>query len=118
MSIAILQRLAREVARQREDVDVWVTPTLAEPPLPLGTLSDPDNPLAALFRAAEFAPFTMLQNMTGEPAANLPLYWSSTGLPIGVQLVGRYGDEATLFRVAATLEEAQPWKARIPAIAV
>jgi amidase len=96
---------------------LWLTPTLAEPPLRLGELYDAENPLAPLFRAAEYAPFTMLQNVTGEPAANLPLHWNDAGLPIGVQLVGRYGDEATLFRIAAQLEEARPWKSRVPAIA-
>jgi amidase len=113
----MLHRIAREVARQRADLDVWVTPTLAEPPLPLGSFDDPENPLAALFRAAEFAPFTPLQNMTGEPAANLPLYWNDAGLPVGVQLVARQADEATLFRLAAQLEEARPWSKRIPALA-
>jgi len=117
ISQMMLQRMARELARQRADVDLWLTPTLAEPPLRLGELRDPENPLAPLFRSAEYAPFTMLQNVTGEPAANLPLYWNEAGLPIGVQLVGRFGDEATLFRVAAQLEEARPWKSRVPAIA-
>lgn len=117
ISISILQRLAREWAKQRADLDVLVTPTLARPPVPLGSFDVPDNPLAGLFLAAEYAPFTPLQNMTGEPAANVPLYWNAEGLPIGVQLVGRYGDEATLFRLSAQLEEARPWASRIPPIA-
>lgn len=117
ISIGILQRLSREWAKQRADLDVFVTPTLARPPAPLGTFDVPDNPLAGLFFAAEYAPFTPLQNMTGEPAANVPLYWNADGLPIGVQLVGRYGDEATLLRLAAELEEARPWASRIPPLA-
>ncbi|MBK7580575.1 MAG: amidase [Myxococcales bacterium] len=117
VSIAILQRLSREWAKQRADLDVLVTPTLAQPPLPLGSFDQPDNPLAGLFLAAEYAPFTPIQNMTGEPAASLPLHVNADGLPIGVQLVGRYGDEATLFRLSAQLEEARPWASRIPAIA-
>jgi amidase len=114
ISMAILQRLAREWAKQRDDLDVLVTPTLAQPPVPLGSFDLADNPLGGLFLAAEFAPFTPVQNMTGEPAANVPLTWNADGLPIGVQLVGRYGDEATLFRLSAQLEQARPWAERIP----
>lgn len=117
ISISILQRLSREWAKQRADLDVLVTPTLARPPAPLGSFDVPDNPLAGLFLAAEYAPFTPLQNMTGEPAANVPLFWNAAGLPVGVQLVGRYGDEATLFRLSAQLEEARPWASRVPPIA-
>lgn len=96
VAVAILQRLTREWAKQRADLDVLVTPTLGQPPVALGSFDVPDNPLAGLFLAAEFAPFTPLQNMTGEPAANAPLYWNAAGLPVGVQIIGRYGDEATL----------------------
>ncbi|MBK9000796.1 MAG: amidase [Myxococcales bacterium] len=117
ISISILQRLSREWAKQRADLDVLVTPTLARPPAPLGSFEVPDNPLAGLFLAAEYAPFTPLQNMTGEPAANVPLFWNADGLPVGVQLVGRYGDEATLLRLSAQLEEARPWASRVPPIA-
>jgi amidase len=114
---AMLQRIAREVARFRKDLDVYVTPTLAQPPLLLGSFdADPADPLGFLNRAAEFVPFTPLQNVTGEPAVSLPLHWSDSGLPLGVQLVGRYGDEATLFRLAAELERAAPWADRVPPI--
>jgi amidase len=95
--------------------DVWMSPTLAQPPVPLGTF-DPGSTdaLGTFRRASEFVPFTPLFNATGQPAISLPLHWSDAGLPIGVQLAGRYGDEATLFRLSAQLEEARPWRERTP----
>jgi len=63
-----------------------------------------------------YAPFTSLFNTTGQPAISLPLERDSAGLPIGMQFVARYGDEALLFRLAASLEEAKQWKERRPAI--
>jgi amidase len=110
-----LQRYARAFARKFVDVDAWLLPTLAEPPVPLGTFdAPPDEPMAPLFRAAAFTPFCPLANITGNPAMSVPLHWSADGLPVGVQFIGRFGDEATLFRLAAQLETARPWAARRP----
>ncbi len=112
-----LRRTARKVARWMVDYDVWITPTIAEPPAPLGTFeATADNPLAGFLRAAEYVPFTPMQNVTGQPAISLPLEMNGAGLPIGVQLAGRFGDEATLLRLAAQLEAAHPWSARRPAL--
>ncbi|MBI1955089.1 MAG: amidase, partial [Acidobacteria bacterium] len=74
------------------------------------------NPLQGLFRAVEFTPFTGIANATGQPAMSVPLCWNAEGLPIGVQFLGRYGDEATLFRLAAQLDEAKPWEGRKPPV--
>ncbi len=63
-----------------------------------------------------YAPFTSLFNATGQPALSLPLEQDSAGLPIGLQFVGRYGDEATLIRLAASLETAHPWRSRTPPV--
>jgi Asp-tRNA(Asn)/Glu-tRNA(Gln) amidotransferase A subunit family amidase len=67
-------------------------------------------------RLAAFMPFTPLFNITGQPAASLPLHWNAEGLPIGVQFAGRYGDEATLFRLASQLEAAAPWRDKGPTV--
>jgi amidase len=61
-----------------------------------------------------FIPYTPLFNVTGQPAMSVPLHWNAAGLPIGTQLVSRFGDEATLFRVAGQLERARPWAGRVP----
>ncbi|HZQ76336.1 MAG TPA: amidase family protein [Acidimicrobiia bacterium] len=97
--------------------DLLLTPTLAEPPVLLGTFdSPPDNPLAGFMRAAAFTPFTPPFNVTGQPAISLPLGWTADGLPIGVQLVAAYGREDVLLRVAAQLEDTAPWFNRCPPI--
>jgi amidase len=112
-----LQRASREIAAVFGPLDVVLTPTLAEPPPALGTFdSPPDNPLAGIIRSAAFVPFTPAFNVTGQPAVSLPLHWNGAGLPIGVQAVGRYGDEETLLSLATQLEEAQPWADRRPQV--
>jgi amidase len=105
-----IQRAARRIAEYWTRYDLWLTPTVTEPPPLLGTFrSPPDDPLAGIMRAADFAPFTAPFNATGQPAASLPLYRNAAGLPIGVQLVGAYGREDLLLRVSAQLERAQPF---------
>jgi amidase len=113
-----LQHNSREVASWwTEGHDLLLTPTIAEPPPPLGSFdSPPDNPLHGLFRAAELVPFTPPFNCTGQPAISLPLHWNDDGLPIGVQLVAAFGREDLLLRVAAQLEAARPWTDRRPSV--
>ncbi|GAB4400125.1 MAG: amidase [Microscillaceae bacterium] len=114
-----LQGLVREIGRMFAKIDVWLSPTLAEPPVKLGEMAqNPQAPLAPFHRAAQFAPFTAIFNLTGQPAASLPLYWTESGLPLGIQIVGRFGDEATLIRLAAQLEQAQPWADKLPPVVV
>lgn len=110
-----MQRFARDVAPFFSTYDVWLTPTLPEPPVPLGYFDfDRKAPHQATERMERFPRFTAIANVTGQPAISLPLCWNDAGLPIGIQLMGRYADEATLFRLAAQLESAQPWAARRP----
>lgn len=109
----------RTTAEFLTEYDVLLTPTLGTPPPRLGHLDTVNLPFEEFHdRAFDFLPFTWLHNMTGLPAMSLPLYWNADGLPIGVQIAGRYADEATLFRLAGQLEQARPWRARIPPIAV
>lgn len=104
---AWLEANNRKVAELWADYDLYLTPTVAEPPPPLGTFDPPaGDPLSAIYRAGQFAPFTPPWNATGQPAISLPLYTSGAGLPIGVQLVGPYGREDLLLRVAGQLERA------------
>jgi amidase len=116
-AVTTLQRLTREIAAFFVDYDVLLTPVLAEPPVPLGTFDAPkDNPMKAWERIVAFAPYTALFNATGQPAMSIPLFWNNDGLPIGSHFVGRFGDEATLFRLAAQLEQARPWANRRPRV--
>lgn len=106
-----MHEASRRIATFFERYDLWLTPTIAEPPPPLGEFkSPPDDVLAGIFRSGDFAPFTLLFNATGQPACSVPLYRNSAGLPIGIQLVAAYGREDLLFRVAAQLEQAQPFE--------
>jgi amidase/6-aminohexanoate-cyclic-dimer hydrolase len=110
-----IHRLGREVARFLERYDALLTPTMATPPLPLGRLAPSRADFAGLVGdLARTIGFTQLFNASGHPAMSVPLHWNGDGLPIGVQFAGRFGDEATLFRLAAQLESARPWFLRRP----
>ena len=137
-AVQLIKLAGRQMSGFFEEYDVLLTPTLAAPPLKTGALQPVPKLLTAmkvmgrlnagkLGRAlldvdavAEetfaFMPFTPLFNATGQPAMSVPLAWNDEGLPIGMQFVGRYGDEATLFRLAAQLEQARPWAQRVPPV--
>jgi amidase len=94
--------------------DLLLTPTMAKPPAPLGEIRGADAE-GALIAATPYAAFTVPFNVTGQPAMSVPLWWHD-GLPIGVQLVAATGREDLLFRVAAQLEDARPWRDRHPPV--
>ncbi len=97
--------------------DLLLTPTIAEPPVLLKTLvAVPNDPEAGFTRIGNLIPFTPPFNVTGQPAVSLPLYWNMAGLPIGSQLVAGFGREDLLIQVAAQLEEAHPWRDRVPPV--
>ena len=111
-----LRRRTREILRFFETFDLLLTPVLGTPPPRVGHI-DPVllDPREVGKRQSVAFPFTPPFNFTGQPAMSVPLAWSRDGLPLGMQLAARYGDEATLFRVAAQLEAARPWRAKRPA---
>ena len=130
--------ISRKFGQIHETYDFWLCPTLATPPIRNGALQVSKVEEIALKtaigagilpalknssivdtiakRTLGYIPYTPIANMTGQPSMNLPLYWSKDGLPIGVMLTAKMGDEAALFRIAGQLEETQPWKDRHPDI--
>lgn len=108
-----MQQATIASARFHETYDVWLSATLGLPPVKLGAFDmEEEDPLKSFAPLIDYVPFTAMQNVTGQPAINLPLHWNKDGLPIGVQFVGRYGDETTLLKLAAQLEKAAPWSHR------
>jgi amidase len=90
--------------------DLLLTPTLAAPPLPIGSMpNNPERPMTPLMTAGSWVAFTSQFNISGQPAISLPLHRNADGLPIGMQLVAAYGREDLLIRVASQLEQAAPW---------
>ncbi len=115
-AVLALHQSSRQLAAFFQDYDLILSSTLRHPPLPLGAISMQDNDLdhycQALFE--EEIAITPYYNNTGCPAMTVPLHMSSTGLPVGIHFGAPFGDEATLFRLAAQLEAAQPWFDRVP----
>lgn len=133
-----LHDLARAVHRFHRRFDVLLTPTLGKAPVAHGALAAKGLELRvqelaarldltpalklpglldqAIDRAFAFAPYTPIANVSGQPSMSVPLHWRADGLPIGVCLTARFGDEATLFRLGTQLEQARPWKDRRPPI--
>ena len=129
---------ARTMGRFHEMYDLYLTPTTASPPVRIGELKPKPAERALLavvnsmglgkvlklsgivdtlaVQSLSKTPFTQLANFTGQPAMSVPLHWTDEGLPCGVHFIGRFGDEATLFRLAAQLEQAQPWFDRRPPV--
>jgi amidase len=122
---------ARQMGLFFQKYDLYLTPTTAYPPAKIGELQPTASEVFVMKvvntfklgrllkglgivdqiaeKSLERTPFTQLANLCGLPAMSVPLYWTSEGLPCGVQFIGPFGDEATLFRLAAQLEKARPW---------
>jgi amidase len=132
----VLHDYARRVHRFHQNYDVLLTPTLGGPPLAIGSLEPRGAEAiaqrtiarlrlapalkfrrvveATVNRVFNFVPFTPVANVTGQPSMSVPLYFNTQGLPIGTMFTARFGDEATLFRLAAQLERARPWAHKAP----
>jgi amidase len=112
-----LQGVSRQVAVWQQPYDAWITPVLATPPMKIGTIDFEETDLMKGWGPiASYVPFTALQNITGQPAISLPLAFSKSGLPIGVQFVGRFGEEHLLLQLAAQIEKAEPWNKKRPPV--
>ena len=112
---AYLQFVVRGAWKVLNEYDAVLTPTLAMPPAPVGYFEEVDPP-ENFERQKRFTPYAAVCNVSGQPAVSLPLHWTDGGLPIGVMLAGRMGDEATLISLSAQIEAARPWRDRRPSL--
>jgi amidase len=115
-ALGTLRTTARTELDRSSMYDAVLTPTLALPPRKVGELRNDADPAQDFDNQKRFTPFTAPYNMSGQPAVSIPLHWNDDGLPIGVQLIGRPGDEVTLLRLAAQVEAAEPWAHRKPSL--
>jgi amidase len=109
--------ISRGLAGFFETCDVFLCPTLCSPPLRIGeidSMSEDLSHIAPILR--RYMPATSMFNMSGQPAMSMPLAWNAAGLPLGMMFAARFGDEATLFRLAAQLEGERPWKDKLPPV--
>ncbi|MFZ2155803.1 MAG: amidase, partial [Bradyrhizobium sp.] len=110
-------QISRALATFFESCDVFLCPTLCSPPLRIGelnTMSEDLSHIAPILR--RYMPATAMFNMSGQPAMSVPLAWNAAGLPLGMMFSARFGDEGTLFRLAGQLEQARPWKDKLPPV--
>lgn len=117
IALDTLQAISHSIAAFTTDYDLMMWPVLATPPMRNGAL-DQRVGLDAIWEQLErYVPYTPIANFTGRPAMSVPLHWSEAGLPVGVQFVGGFGQEAMLLSLARQLEEAAPWWDRVSPIA-
>jgi Asp-tRNA(Asn)/Glu-tRNA(Gln) amidotransferase A subunit family amidase len=113
-AIEDMQRVNRVILEFLQRYDVWLTPTLARPPIELGAFDEPGQQSLDAFLGfdSDWNPWLPLANCSGSTSASLPLHWTDDGLPVGVQMTMAPNREARLLGLAAQLEEAQPWRER------
>jgi amidase len=113
-AMQFLEATTRDVVTGLLPFDAMLTPTLALPPQPVEWFNESGDPVEDHHRELLYTPYTALYNMSGQPAASLPLHWSDDGLPIGVMLAGHPGQDGPLFSLCAQVEAAAPWADRRP----
>jgi amidase len=110
-------KISRRLAEFLSTCDVFLSPTLCTPPLLIGELNTMARDLSQIAPTLRrYMPGTSMFNMSGQPAMSVPLAWNSAGLPLGMMFAASFGDEATLLRLAAQLEQVRPWKDKLPPI--
>src|SRR6202790_3299504 len=110
-------QISRGLAAFFQTCDVFLCPTLCSPPLRIGELDTMSQDLSQIAPALRrYMPATSMFNMSGQPSMSVPLAWNAAGLPLGMMFSARFGDEAGLFRLAAQLEQARPWKHKLPPV--
>ncbi len=115
-AVGAMRGIARQAMIATEPFDAVLSPTASAPPFLVGQLRDDDDPDADFEAQKNWAGYTAIYNVTGQPSINVPLNWTEQGLPIGVQFAARTGAERLLIALAAELEEARPWAHRRPNI--
>jgi amidase len=133
-AIFLFDQTTRAVGELFTKYDIVLTPTVAQPPIKIGSLQPrwfenftarmisvfgTNNMLKNVMlkssaRIFSLMPYTTIFNITGQPAMSVPLYWNRQNLPIGSQFVARFAQDATLFQLAQQLEQAQPWQKYLP----
>ncbi|HWU31700.1 MAG TPA: amidase [Marmoricola sp.] len=114
LAMGELRRIAARTLQALAPYDAILTPTLAEPPLPVGALRNDDDPAADFEAQKRFTPWTSMWNVTGSPAVSVPLRWTPERLPVGVMLAMAPGEDAALLQLAGQVEAASPWADRKP----
>ena len=113
MAVHKMQAFSREIAPFFEEYDVLLTPTCTQARFPLGYFDfNALVPRQATERMENIPRFTAIANVTGQPAISLPVHWTEDGFPVGIQLLGRYGDEPTLFQISSQIEKTTPWESQ------
>ncbi len=113
---AMFHQVGAVLGRFHQQYDIILNPTMAAPPAKLGQMSLSADEQTYMQTVVKASAFTQLYNVTGQPSMSVPLHWSADGLPIGVMFSAKFGEEATLLRLAAQLEQASPWFDRMPMV--
>jgi amidase len=113
-ALQFVEATTRDVVTSMQRFDGMLTPTLALPPQPVAWFNESGDPVEDHRRELLYTPYTALYNMSGQPAASLPLHWTPEGLPVGAMLAAHPGQDGLLFSLCAQLEAAAPWASRHP----